>query len=157
MDASSQAKLENILQYYENYRKIHYDKNEDIAIEKRRREEEQNEICRERQKINDIKTTEEYRVLSMEKSNISEELETYVDRLLDEEEGSDNVPGITDSIERCKNEYEEIVMKLIMVLRSYGVNIDFLESKDIDIEGWLWIGYYCICCSELPNNSSISL
>jgi hypothetical protein len=137
MDASSQAKLENILQYYENYRKIHYDKNEDIAIEKRRREEEQNEICRERQKINDIKTTEEYRVLSMEKSNISEELETYVDRLLDEEEGSDNVPGITDSIERCKNEYEEIVMKLIMVLRSYGVNIDFLESKDIDIEGWL--------------------
>ena len=137
MDASSQAKLEKILQYYENYRKFHYDKNEDIAIEKRRREEEQNEICRERQKINDIKTTEEYRALSMEKSNISEELETYVDRLLDEEEGSDNVPGITDSIERCKNEYEKIVMKLIMVLRSYGVNIDFLESKDIDIERWL--------------------
>jgi len=125
------------MQYYENYRKFHYDKNEDIAIEKRRREEEQNEICRERQKINDIKTTEEYRALSMEKSNISEELETYVDRLLDEEEGSENVPGITDAIERCKNEYDEIVKKLIMVLRSYGVNIDFLESKDIDIERWL--------------------
>jgi len=137
MDASSQAKLEKILLYYENYRKFHYDKNEDIAIEKRRREEEQNEICREREKINDIKTTEEYRALSMEKSNISEELETYVDRLLDEEEGSDNVPGITDVIERCKNDYEKIVMKLIMVLRSYGVNIDFLESKDIDIERWL--------------------
>jgi hypothetical protein len=137
MDETTRFKLENILQYYENYRKFHYDKNEDIAIEKRRREEEQNEICRERQKINDIKTTEEYRALSMEKSNISEELEIYVDRLLDEEEGSDNVPDITDAIERCKNEYEEIVMKLIMVLRSYGVNIDFLESKDIDIERWL--------------------
>jgi hypothetical protein len=137
MDASNQVKLENILQYYENHRKTHYDNNEDIAIENRRREEEQTEICRERQKINDIKTTEEYRALSMEKSNISEELETYVDRLLDEEEGSDNVPGITDAIERSKSEYDKIVMKLIMVLRCYGVNIDFLESKDIDIEGWL--------------------
>ena len=61
------VKLQNILNYYTEYRKTNYDDNIGITIENQRREEEKKDIDREVQKIKIIKRTEEYVSLHKEK------------------------------------------------------------------------------------------
>ena len=75
LTTNDQVKLQNILNYYTEYRKTHYDDNTGITIENQLREEGQKNINRELQKLQKVKTTEKYVLLRDEKTNICEKID----------------------------------------------------------------------------------
>jgi hypothetical protein len=125
---NDQVKLQNIIQYYSEYRKTHYDDNVGIAIENQRRKEKRKEIYIELQKIEDIKTTEKYVLLSDEKSNICKQLETYYDRMF---ENKDNMINIYETIETLEILYDSIANKQINIIMSAGINKELLDNDII--------------------------
>lgn len=125
---NDQVKLQNIIQYYSEYRKTHYDDNVGIAIENQRRKEKRKEIDIELQKIEDIKTTEKYVLLSDEKSNICKQLETYYDRMF---ENKDNMINIYETIETLEILYDSIANKQINIIMSAGINKELLDNDII--------------------------
>lgn len=125
---NDQVKLQNIIKYYSEYRKTHYDDNVGIAIENQRRKEKRKEIDIELQKIEDIKTTEKYVLLSDEKSNICKQLETYYDRMF---ENKDNMINIYETIETLEILYDSIANKQINIIMSAGINKELLDNDII--------------------------
>ena len=75
LTTNDQVKLQNILNYYTEYRKTHYDDNTGITIENQLREEGQKNINRELQKLKDVKQTEKYVLLINEKYKTHKEIE----------------------------------------------------------------------------------
>ena len=128
LTTNDQVKLQNIIQYYSEYRKTHYDDNVGIAIENQRRKEKRKEIDIELQKIEDIKTTEKYVLLSDEKSNICKQLETYYDRMF---ENKDNMINIYETIETLEILYDSIANKQINIIMSAGINKELLDNDII--------------------------
>lgn len=115
----NQAKLHNILHYYTNYRKNHYDDNIGIAIENQQREEKQKEINKELEKVKVVRTTEEYIWLNDEKYKIYEQIETSYDG------------EINETIESLCKYMKFIENKQLQLIRTAGVNIEWLEDNNI--------------------------
>ena len=130
---NDQHKLQNILQYYTEYRKIHYDDNIGIAIENRRREEKQKEIHRELQKLKDVRTTEKYVLLNDEKYTICKDIETCVDRMYEHKEDMIELKKINETREMLYNSIETIENKQLEIIKTEGVNTEFLENNNIDV------------------------
>jgi len=135
----NQIKLQNIIQYYTEYRKTHYDDNIGIAIENKRREEEQKKIHKELQKLKDVKTTEKYILLNNEKYNIYEQIETYEhdietyeDKICENEDFIE-LNKKNETLEKLKTLYQSIEKQQLDTINSEGVNIKFLEDNNINV------------------------
>jgi hypothetical protein len=135
----NQVKLQNIIQYYTEYRKTHYDDNIGIAIENKRREEEQKKIHKELQKLKDVKTTEKYILLNNEKYNIYEQIETYEhdietyeDKICENEDFIE-LNKKNETLEKLKTLYQSIEKQQLDTINSEGVNIKFLEDNNINV------------------------
>ena len=122
-----QDKLQNIIKYYTNYRKNHYDDNIGIAIENQRREEKQKEIHRELQKLKDVRTTEKYMLLKDERCKIYEQIENF-EEPLDSLDAAQN-----ETIESLCNLIEIIENKQLQIIDTEGVNIEFLKNNNINV------------------------
>ena len=112
-----QDKLQNIIKYYTNYRKNHYDDNIGIAIENQRREEKQKEIHRELQKLKDVRTTEKYMLLKDERCKIYEQIEDII-----YENNEDKIESLCNSIEMIENKKlgkKSKTLKMKKTLRHY--------------------------------------
>ncbi len=135
----NQFKLQNIIQYYTEYRKTHYDDNIGIAIENQRREEEQKKIHKELQKLKDVKTTEKYVLLNNEKYNIYEQIETYEHDIetyedkICENEVIIELNKKNETLEKLKTLYESIEKHQLETINTEGVNIKFLEDNNINV------------------------
>jgi predicted nucleic acid-binding Zn-ribbon protein len=135
----NQVKLQNIIQYYTEYRKTHYDDNIGIAIENKRREEEQKKIHKELQKLKDVKTTEKYVLLNNEKYNMYEKIETYehdIDTYEDKICENEDIIELNEKIktlEKLKTLYESIEKQQLETINTEGVNIKFLEDNNINV------------------------
>jgi hypothetical protein len=135
----NQVKLQNIIQYYTEYRKTHYDDNIGIAIENKRREEEQKKIHKELQKLKDVKTTEKYVLLNNEKYNMYEKIETYehdIDTYEDKICENEDIIELNEKIktlEKLKTLYESIEKQQFETINTEGVNIKFLEDNNINV------------------------
>ena len=135
----NQVKLQNIIQYYTEYRKTHYDDNIGIAIENQRREEEQKKIHKELQKLKDVKTTEKYVLLNNEKYNIYEQIESYehdIDTYEDKICENEDIIELNEKIktlEKLKTLYESIEKQQFETINTEGVNIKFLEDNNINV------------------------
>jgi hypothetical protein len=115
-----QVKLQNIIKHYNNCRKYHQD-NKCIAIENQRREEERKEIDDQLRKINMVQTSEEYLLLTDEKSKINNQFETY------EEDNGEILDILCDKFEMIEKK------QLEMIKSTGGINFEFLEGKGIKI------------------------
>jgi hypothetical protein len=115
-----QVKLQNIIKHYNNCRKYHQD-NKCIAIENQRREEERKEIDDQLRKINMVQTSEEYLLLTDEKSKINNQFETY------EEDNGEILDILCDKFEMIEKK------QLEMIKSTGGINFEFLEGKGITI------------------------
>jgi len=139
-----QAKLQNILRYYTEYRKTHYDDNDGIAIENKRREQQQEEIRRELQKLQKVRETEQYVALINEKAKIYEQIETYegiIDEIRDTyeeyntyEDSYDNeeVQIICDKIKKLFGAIKTIECKQLDVIKENGIDTELLEDRKIE-------------------------
>jgi len=139
-----QAKLQNILRYYTEYRKTHYDDNDGIAIENKRREQQQEEIRKELQKLQKVRETEQYVGLINEKAKIYEQIETYegiIDEIRDTyeeyntyEDSYDNeeVQIICDKIEKLFGAIKTIECKQLDVIKVNGIDTELLEDRKIE-------------------------
>ena len=114
-----QVKLQNIFKHYNNCRKFYQYKNNCIAIENQRREEEKKEIDDQLRKINMVQTSEEYLLLSDEKSKINNQL--Y------EEDHDEILDNLCDKLEMIEKK------QLEMIKSTEGIDFEFLEEKNIEI------------------------
>jgi type II secretory pathway component HofQ len=116
-----QVKLQNIIKHYNNCRKYHQD-NKCIAIENQRREEERKEIDDQLRKINMVQTSEEYLLLSDEKSKINNQFEAY------EEDNDEILDILCDKLEMIENK------QLEMIKSTDGIDFEFLEENNMKID-----------------------
>jgi len=116
-----QEKLQDILKHYNNCRKYYQD-NKGITIENQRREEERKEIDDQLRKINTVQTSEEYVLLSDEKSKIYNHFETY------EEDNGEILDILCDKLEMIEKK------QLEMIKNTEGINFEFLEEKNMKID-----------------------
>lgn len=135
LTSNYQVKLQNIINYYSEYRKTHYDDNIGITIENQRREEEQKVINTELQKIKDVKTTEKYVLLNNEKYNICEQIKTYYNRIDEKNNDIIEVKILYEIIETLYNSIEIIEDKQLEIIKkTEGINIELLENHLITIK-----------------------
>jgi len=136
---NDQTKLQNILEYYNEYRKTHYVDNINIEIENKKRQEEQYEMDKLLQKIEDIKKTEEYLLLDNEKDEINKQIINYENTIYDirntyEEykkyedilDDSEEVKMICDKIELLYNIIERIENKQLDIIKKNGIDTELL-------------------------------
>lgn len=103
-----QTRLQNIIQYYTEYRKTHYDDNIGIMIENQRREEEKKEINRELQKLQKVKTTEKYVLLRDDKTNICEKIDKTYEQMDENEDNIELTKVLRETLESLFNSLETI-------------------------------------------------
>jgi hypothetical protein len=128
------AKLQNILNYYTEYRKAHYDDNAGIAIENKMREENQIEIRKELQKLQDAKETKQYLVLSNEKSKIYEQIEEYENIIYnDNDEDTIELKKINEALGKLYSSVESVIQQQLDIVKTEGVNVEFLENNHINV------------------------
>ena len=128
-----QAKLQNILRYYTEYRKTHYDDNDGIAIENKRREQQQEEIRRELQKLQKVRETEQYVGLINEKAKIYEQIETYEGIIYnDNDEDSIELKKINEALGTLYSSIRTIEDQQLEIIKT-EVNVAFLEDNNISI------------------------
>jgi len=140
-------KLQNILEYYTEYRKSHYDDTISIEIENKKRQEKQQEIYKELQKLKNVKKTEEYILLIDEKNKINREIIIYEDIIYeirntyedykhyeDVLDDTEEVKNICDKIEILYNTIKRIEDKQLDVIKKNGIDIELLENDNIKIQ-----------------------
>ena len=128
-----QAKLQNILRYYTEYRKTHYDDNDGIAIENKRREQQQEEIRRELQKLQKVRETEQYVGLINEKAKIYEQIETYENIIYnDNDEDSIELKKINEALGTLYSSIRSIGDQQLEIIKT-EVNVAFLEDNNISL------------------------
>ena len=130
---NDQIKLQNIIQYYTEYRKNHYDDIENITIENQRREEKEKEIRIELQKLKVVKTTEKYMLLKDERYKIYTQIEDFVNKTYEYKEDKIELKKINETIESLCNLLEVIENKQLRFIDSEGVNRKFLEDHNINV------------------------
>ena len=144
---NDKSKLQDILQYYTEYRKTHYVDIIGIEIENKKRQEKQEEIDRQLQKIKNIKKTEQYVLLTHEKNDINKQIifyedivyeirNTYEDYKQYEDILDDNeeVKLICDKIEKLYGIIEMIEHKQLNVIKENDMDIELLENNNIKIQ-----------------------
>jgi len=128
-----QAKLQNILRYYTEYRKTHYDDNDGIAIENKRREQQQEEIRKELQKLQKVRETEQYVGLINEKAKIYEQIETYEAIIYnDNDEDSIELKKINEALGTLYSSIRSIGDQQLEIIKT-EVNVAFLEDNNISV------------------------
>lgn len=123
-----QTRLQNIIQYYTEYRKTHYDDNVEIMIENQRREEEKKEINRELQKLQKVKTTEKYVLLRDDKTNICEKIDKTYEQMDENEDNIELTKVLRETLESLFNSLETIEIKQEEIIKDSDVNTEFLEN-----------------------------
>jgi hypothetical protein len=136
------AKLQNILRYYTEYRKTHYDDTVGIEIENKQRQEQQEEISRQRQKMEDVKKTEQYVLLHNKKQNILRQIEMYEDLVYeirntyeeykkyeDTLSDTEEVEVMCDKIEKWHGMIETIEHEQRDIMKENGVDTELLGSN----------------------------
>ena len=126
------VKLQNILNYYTEYRKTHYDDNTGITIENQRREEEKKDIHRELQKLKNVKTSEKYILLNNEKYNTYKEIEIYEGRIYEHKKDTIELNKINETLDVLYNSIETIKNKQLEMIKTEGVNTDLLGDNNIN-------------------------
>jgi len=124
----NQIKLQNILKYYNEYRKTYYDNTIGIEIENKKRQEEQQEIYKKLQKVENIKRTEEYILLNDKKCNINKQIVIYeniIYNIRNTYEEYKHYEDVLDDTEEVK-----IICEKIELLYD---NIEIIENKQLDI------------------------
>ena len=134
LSPGDQAKLQNILNYYTEYRKAHYDDNDGIAIENKRREEEQLKVQEELQKLKEARATEKYVALSNEKDNLYEQIDTYENIIYnDNDEATMELEKMNEAIAALYSSIVSIGHQQLEIIKAEGVNIQFLEDNCINV------------------------
>ena len=129
------VKLQNILNYYTEYRKTNYDDNIGITIENQRREEEKKNIDREIQKIKIIKRTEEYVSLHKEKCIIHQQILMFERRINKNKKNPNNtieLNKIYETLDGLYKSIETIENKQLETIKTEGVNTDLLGDNIIN-------------------------
>ena len=132
LTTNDQVKLQNILNYYTEYRKTHYDDNTGITIENQLREEGQKNINRELQKLKDVKQTEKYVLLINEKYKTHKEIEIYEDRIYEHKEDTIELNKIYETLDELYDSIETIENKQLEMIKTGGVNTDLLGDNNIN-------------------------
>jgi len=142
---NDKSKLQNILQYYIEYCKTHYDDIIGIEIDNKKRQQKQKEIDKQLQKIKNIKKTEQYVLLKDEKCDINKQImickdnidefsnkeyEVYNKDIYDIEE----VKIIWDKMEKLYYIIETIEHKQLDIITENGIDTEFLENSNIKIQ-----------------------
>ena len=143
---NEQKVLQNILQYYTEYRKTHFDDNIGIDIENKKRQKKQQDIDEEINKFENIKKTEEYVLLNDEKCKINKQILIYEDTVYEirntyEEykhyedilDDTEEVKNICDKIETLYDMIETIEHKQLDIIKDNGIDTDLLENNNIKI------------------------
>jgi len=143
---NDQKVLQNILQYYTEYRKTHFDDNIGIDIENKKRQKKQQEIDEEVNKFENIKKTEEYVRLNDEKCKINKQILIYEDTVYEirntyEEykhyedilDDTEEVKIICNKIETLYDMIETIEHKQLDIIKDNGIDTDLLENNNIKI------------------------
>jgi hypothetical protein len=143
----NQIKLQNILKYYNEYRKTYYDNTIGIEIENKKRQEEQQEIYKKLQKVENIKKTEEYILLNDEKCNINKQIVIYENIIYDirntyEEykhyedvlDDTEEVKIICEKIELLYDNIEIIENKQLDIINKNGIDTELLKNNNIKIQ-----------------------
>jgi len=140
---NDKSKLQNILQYYTEYRKTHYDDNIGIEIENKKRQEKQEEIDRQLQKIKNIKKTEQYILLTDEKNDINKQIiinEDNIDEIREsyeniyDDDDSEEVKIMCDKIKKLYCIIEMIEHKQLNVIKENDIDTELLENNNIKIQ-----------------------
>jgi hypothetical protein len=144
---NNQVKLQNIIQYYTEYRKTHYDNNISIEIENKNRKEKQDEIDKQLQKIENIKKTEQYVLLNDEKCKMNKQIEIYEDNIdeirntyeeykhyEDIMNDTEDVKNICEKIEILYNIIETIEHKQLDIIKKNGIDTELLEKNNARIK-----------------------
>jgi hypothetical protein len=134
---SNQIKLQNIIQYYNEYRKTYYDESIYIEIENKKREEQQYEIDKQLQKLENIKKTEEYLLLNNEKNNIIKQILDYENIVYDVRntyEEYKHYEDVLDDTEEVKIICEKITLLDNTIETIENKQLDIIKKNDIDIE-----------------------
>ena len=129
LTTNDKVKLQNILNYYTEYRKTNYDDNIGITIENQRREDKQKNINMELQKLKDVKKTEKYILLNNEKYNTYKEIDNYENRIYRHKEDAIELNKI---IETLYNSIETIENKQLEIIKTVGINTEFLGDNIIN-------------------------
>ena len=140
-------KLQNIIHYYTEYRKAHYINNIEIDIENKKREQKQEEIDEQVEKIKNVKKLEQYVLLNDEKNNINKQIENYEDNVYEIRKtyeeykqyediltDSEEVKNILNKIEILHNIIETIEDKQLNVIKENGIDTELLENNNIKIQ-----------------------
>jgi len=140
-------KLQNIIHYYTEYRKAHYINNIEIDIENKKREQKQEEIDEQVEKIKNVKKLEQYVLLNDEKNNINKQIEIYEDNVYEIRKtyeeykqyediltDSEEVKNILNKIEILHNIIETIEDKQLNVIKENGIDTELLENNNIKIQ-----------------------
>jgi hypothetical protein len=143
---NDQKVLQNILQYYTEYRKTHFDDNIGIDIENKKRQKKQQDIDEEVNKFENIKKTEEYVLLNDEKYKINKQILIYEDTVYEirntyEEykhyedilDDTEEVKIICNKIETLYDMIETIEHKQLDIIKDNGIDTDLLENSNIKI------------------------
>jgi len=143
---NNQKVLQNILQYYTEYRKTHFDDNIGIDIENKKRQKKQQDIDEEVNKFENIKKTEEYVLLNDEKYKINKQILIYEDTVYEirntyEEykhyedilDDTEEVKIICNKIETLYDMIETIEHKQLDIIKDNGIDTDLLENSNIKI------------------------
>jgi hypothetical protein len=135
---NDQIRLQNIIQYYNEYRKIHYDNNVEIDMENRRREEENREIEQQLHLLKDVQKTEKYMFLHYEKIYVYEQMEKYNDIIYenmlsesyDLEIDNNEIVIAKNLLEILENTLELIEQKQLEHIQDYGIDTKWLQDKN---------------------------
>lgn len=123
---NNKARLQNILQFYTEYRKTNYDDIHGIEIENKKRQAKQEEINKQLQKIENIKKTEKYVLLHNEKYNIIKQIGFY----------QDNINEFRNTYaydEHITYKYTKIEEEVIIICHKLYHMIKMIEDKQLDI------------------------
>ena len=147
LSPNDQHKLQNILQYYNEYRKTHYVDTIAIEIENKKRQEEQAEIDRQLENIENIKKTRQYILLNDQKNDMNKQIVIYentIYELRNEYEeckkwedilnDTEEVTNICDKINVLYDTIETIEHKQLDLIRENGIDTELLENKNIKIQ-----------------------
>jgi len=138
---SDQARLRDILRYYDNYRRTHYDDNVGITVENRRREAEQAEIERHLTRIREVQATEPYQELSREKAGIRDQMDHYECLLwgadYEEDEPPVDITTLRETLDTLGKTLASLVTKQLVLLEAAGVDMVFLDDKDVNVKAVL--------------------
>jgi len=134
---NDQTKIQKILDYYTEYRKTHYDDTIGIENENKRRQEEQREIDKQIQIVENIKQTESYVLLAHEKQDINNQIVNYENTVYDIRntyEEYKHYEDIMDDTEEVKSIFDKIQTLYDTIETIERKQREFIQANGIDID-----------------------